>query len=120
MQKKTQIVFYPLIASLKWGMVWKDGVPSKARPMQFDQALMESVVPAAVLGLVSIVVMATTLRWWRGRIDPDESHDMRARIASAAPDPHLPVREAAAPRAGTARVLSSSFVGRDRSAIPLE
>lgn len=88
--------------------------------MQFDQALMESVVPAAVLGLLSIVVMATTLRWWRGRLDVDDSQDMRDRIASAAPDPHLQVIEVAARRPGAARALSSSFVGRDRSAIPLE
>lgn len=88
--------------------------------MQFDQALMESVVPAAVVGLVSILVMATTLRWWRGRLHADESQDMRDRIAAAAPDARVQLSEAAVPRPGSARVLGSSFVGRDRSAIPLE
>lgn len=88
--------------------------------MHFDPALMESVVPAAALGLVTILVMATTLRWWRSRLDADESQDMRDRIASAAPDPGLPLHEPLAARPSAARVLSSSFVGRDRSAIPLE
>ncbi len=88
--------------------------------MQFDQALMESVVPAAVVGLVSILVMATTLRWWRGRLDADDSQDMRDRIAAAAPDARAQFTEAASPRPGAARTRGSSFVGRDRSAVPLE
>lgn len=88
--------------------------------MHFDQALMEAIVPAAVVGLLSIAAMATVLRWWRGRTDADDAQDMRSRIASAAPDPHLRVAEVASARPGAPRTLSSSFVGRDRSAIPLE
>ena len=86
--------------------------------MHFNQALMEAVLPAMVVGLLSILGMAAMLRWWRGRIDAHDSADMRSRIASAAPDPHLQTVELRRP--GAVPGLSSSFVGRDRSALPLE
>jgi hypothetical protein len=90
--------------------------------MLHNPALVEAVLPAAVLGAVCLLAMALVLRWWRGRLveDDADSADMRARIAAAAPDPCLPRRDQADPGPRDGRGLSSTFVGRDYSAVPLD
>ncbi|MBX9701572.1 MAG: hypothetical protein K2X74_19210 [Acetobacteraceae bacterium] len=104
--------------------------------MQIDPMWLESVVPAALAGLISLASMAVVLRWWRLRLARGESEGMRARIAAAAPgaallseepEPvpvsvpvmrHIPARARSHP--GQRIVLASSFVGRDRTALPLD
>ncbi len=97
--------------------------------MQFDPAWMAKVIPAALGGLAVLLLAAVILRRWRGRTGTAEAQSMRARIAAAAPQPapmpaHAPALRQVAGRAqshlGQRTLLASSFIGRDRSAIPLE
>ena len=92
---------------------------------------LETVIPAGIIGMLTIGLMALGLAWWRSRRGGEDTRGIRARITETTPpspfvfEPVLqPAVRSIQPKArshlGQRNHLASSFVGRDRNAMPLE
>lgn len=99
--------------------------------MSIEPVWMETVIPAAAVGLATILLMAVVLGWWRNRLDGEDTRSIRARIIEAAPVASLPAPSASQPPRrsiqpksrsdlGQRNLLASSFIGRDRNATPID
>ena len=93
--------------------------------MNIDAAWMESVVPAACIGLATLAAMVVALGWWRHRLNGTETQSIRARIVEAAPPmaadaaaAQPPLRVMVHGEAGRRPLSGSSFIGRGPGALP--